>query len=50
MSGAAADLTLRLNALPEPGRYVLKFDMVSEGIEWFEKCGSPTTTESLWVL
>ena len=25
----------------EPGRYALKFDLVSEGIDWFERCGSP---------
>ena len=33
----------------EPGRYALKFDLVSEGIDWFERCGSQTTTRSLWV-
>jgi len=22
---------------------------VSEGIDWFERCGSPTTTRRLWV-
>jgi hypothetical protein len=27
----------------------LKFDLVSEGVEWFEKCGSPTTLKPLWV-
>jgi len=27
----------------------LKFDLVSEGIDWFERCGSPTTTCSFWV-
>ncbi len=33
--------------LPEtPGRYALKFDLVSEGIDWFETCGSPTTTRA----
>ena len=26
------------------GRYTLKFDLVSEGIDWFERCGSQTTT------
>jgi hypothetical protein len=48
--GGAADISLRLEHLPEPGRYVLKFDLVSEGVEWFEKCGSPTTSQALWVL
>ena len=33
----------------QPGRYALKFDLVSEGIDWFEHCGSETTTKTLWV-
>ena len=33
----------------QPGRYALKFDLVSEGIDWFEECGSPTTTKPLVV-
>ena len=32
-----------------PGRYALKFDLVSEGIDWFERCGSQTTTRALVV-
>ena len=28
-----------------PGRYTLKFDLVSEGIDWFEACGSETTVK-----
>lgn len=48
--GAAADIAVSLPRLPEPGRYVLKFDLVSEGVEWFEKCGSETTTQPLLVL
>jgi hypothetical protein len=36
--------------LPEaPGRYRLKLDLVSEGIDWFEACGSPTTSRTLVV-
>jgi len=27
----------------------LKFDLVSEGIDWFEHCGSETTVRKLWV-
>jgi len=27
----------------------LKFDLVSEGIDWFERCGSPTTVKKLVV-
>jgi hypothetical protein len=48
--GESADLSLRLDRLPHTGRYVLKFDLVSEGVDWFEKCGSATTTHPLWVL
>ena len=33
----------------QPGHYTLKFDLVSEGVDWFENCGSPTTMKSLWV-
>jgi len=29
--------------------HALKFDLVSEGIDWFERCGSHTTTKTLWV-
>ncbi len=36
--------------LPDtPGRYRLKFDLVFEGIDWFEACGSPTTSMALIV-
>ena len=48
--GDAADVTLRLPALPETGRYRLKLDLVSEGVDWFERCGSETTTRPLWVV
>ena len=47
--GANADVQIEIPAPSEPGRYALKFDLVSEGIDWFERCGSPTTTRSLWV-
>ena len=32
-----------------PGRYALKFDLVSEGIDWFEACGSEPTVKTLVV-
>ena len=48
--GGIAEIPIRLKALPEPGRYTLKFDMVYEGVDWFERCGSPTTAQTLWVL
>jgi hypothetical protein len=48
-AGEALDIPIELPSPPVPGRYQLKFDLVSEGIDWFERCGSPTTTKSLWV-
>lgn len=48
--GAAATIPLTITAPDRPGRYGLKFDLVSEGIDWFEACGSPTTTKPLIVL
>ncbi len=47
--GAAADIAITVKAPDTPGRYLLKFDLVSEGIDWFEACGSPTTTAPLVV-
>jgi MoaA/NifB/PqqE/SkfB family radical SAM enzyme len=47
--GETADITLDVPAVVKPGRYTLKFDLVSEGVDWFERCGSPTTTRALWV-
>ena len=33
-----------------PGRYALKFDLVSEGIDWFERCGlGDHDAKTLWV-
>ena len=47
--GARADVRIDVPAPEQPGRYALKFDLVSEGIDWFEKCGSRTTTKTLIV-
>ena len=47
--GDQADIAIEIPTPGQPGRYALKFDLVSEGIDWFERCGSPTTTRSLWV-
>jgi hypothetical protein len=47
--GRATDVAIEIPAPETPGRYGLKFDLVSEGIDWFEACGSPTTTKALWV-
>jgi Radical SAM superfamily/Iron-sulfur cluster-binding domain len=48
-AGAHADIAIEIPTPEQPGRYTLKFDMVSEGIDWFERCGSPTTTRALVV-
>ena len=47
--GQTANIEIELPPIPTPGRYTLKFDLVNEGVEWFEKCGSPTTTMPLVV-
>jgi hypothetical protein len=47
--GDRASVSIEVTAPPAPGRYLLKFDLVSEGIDWFERCGSPTTTRTLIV-
>jgi hypothetical protein len=48
--GGRADVPITITAPAVPGRYALKFDLVSEGIDWFEACGSPTTTKTLVVI
>jgi hypothetical protein len=47
--GDRMDVAIEIPASPKPGRYTLKFDLVSEGIDWFERCGSPTTLKKLVV-
>lgn len=47
--GAQTEVPIEIPTPPRRGRYSLKFDLVSEGIDWFEACGSPTTTRSLYV-
>ena len=47
--GQAADIAIELPPIEHAGNYTLKFDLVSEGVEWFEKCGSPTTRTALVV-
>ncbi|MDQ3211465.1 MAG: radical SAM protein [Acidobacteriota bacterium] len=46
----SVDVKMTMTAPSTPGRYGLKFDLVSEGIDWFEACGSETTTKTLVVL
>ncbi len=47
---SSVSLQMTLTAPDKPGRYGLKFDLVSEGIDWFEACGSETTTKTLVVI
>ena len=48
--GETAEVPITVTAPPRPGRYALKFDLVCEGIDWFEKCGSPTTMKTMVVI
>jgi MoaA/NifB/PqqE/SkfB family radical SAM enzyme len=47
--GERMTVPIQIVAPKVPGRYTLKFDLVSEGIDWFEACGSPTTVKELVV-
>ena len=47
---ACMDVTMNVPALNNVGRYALKFDLVSERIDWFEACGSAPTLVPLLVL
>ena len=47
--GASLDVPIEIVAPKTPGTYMLKFDLVSEGIDWFENNGSPTTLKPLVV-
>jgi hypothetical protein len=47
--GASVDVPIEIVAPKTPGNYMLKFDLVSEGIDWFENNGSPTTLKPLVV-
>jgi MoaA/NifB/PqqE/SkfB family radical SAM enzyme len=48
--GAVVDVPMTFTAPAAPGRYAVKFDLVYEGIDWFEACGSPTITKPLLVI
>jgi hypothetical protein len=47
--GETMEIPITLKAPESPGRYRLKFDLVSEGIDWFEQAGSPTTEKPFLV-
>jgi hypothetical protein len=46
---SSTDVNIEVPAPPAPGQYALKFDLVSEGIDWFERSGSQTTVKPLHV-
>ena len=48
-AGEAVDIMVPLPAIGRPGEYALKLDLVYEGVDWFERCGSPTTLKPLIV-
>ena len=47
--GDKTDVAIDVPMPREPGRYALRFDLVSEGIDWFETCGSEPTVRELVV-
>jgi hypothetical protein len=47
--GETVDLAIAVPPLGRSGRYQLKFDLVYEGVDWFEHCGSPTAARTLLV-
>jgi hypothetical protein len=48
-AGERADVAVDVPAPAEPGDYLLRFDLVSEGVDWFEACGSEPTVRPLHV-
>ncbi len=48
-SGEKLDLNFQAHAPWQPGNYWLKFDMVCEGIEWFESGGNTPAYQKLQV-
>jgi hypothetical protein len=48
-AGDRADVAIDVPMPSAPGRYQLRFDLVSEGIDWFETCGSEVTVRDLVV-
>jgi SAM-dependent methyltransferase len=47
--GDAIELEMTVQAALPPGRYVLHYDMVVEGVTWFEHQGSPTPRRQLTI-
>jgi hypothetical protein len=47
--GQQAEVVIEIPAPAARGRHRLKFDLVLEGVDWFESCGSATTNVPFWV-
>ncbi|MDD8026086.1 MAG: radical SAM protein [Acidobacteriota bacterium] len=47
--GESLEMTIEIPPPPSLGAYFLKFDLVSEGIDWFENGGSPIAWRELIV-
>jgi SAM-dependent methyltransferase len=48
--GESVDLAASFKAPPVPGAYLLKFDLVCEGMTWFEPVGSDVVVRPLSVI
>lgn len=48
--GATLNVPIEVPLPAEAGPYLLKFDLVSEGVDWFESCGSPVTLAPVRVV
>jgi SAM-dependent methyltransferase len=48
--GARQRLSLRVEALPDPGDYVLAIDFVKEGVTWFSEANSPWCQVGISVI
>jgi hypothetical protein len=48
-AGRWLDLDFEVPVPSQPGRYQLRLDLVSEGVDWFENCGSEVTVCALDV-
>lgn len=47
--GETYEASLRVQAPDQPGEYVLHVDLVREGVAWFSKKGSPTSSHPISV-
>jgi SAM-dependent methyltransferase len=41
LPGASCRVALRVRTPPQPGEYLLAFDLVEEGVSWFSEAGTP---------